>query len=243
LPTSSALAAQEVEDGARAPRGSQFLLPFGSLLVPGLGQYVQGAPGPGLAYTGTAILGLVAAEQGDPGFTSGDDLPRSGRDQLAFEGAQLAFTAGALSAWDSFHRAVPAMQREGGYAFLPPRESLGQVLAAPFDVTFLERWTTWVSMAYALGVAGAVLSQRDDGVEYEPFTGGDAAFVGGLSFNAAIAEEAMFRGWLLPMLHQTTGRRFWTANAVQAALFARGTSTGREGSPWPSWRGRPTRGG
>jgi membrane protease YdiL (CAAX protease family) len=124
-----------------------------------------------------------------------------------------------LSAWDAFHRAVPALQREGKYEFLTTRESLGDLMTAPFETEFLGRKTTWVSLAFTGLAAGLVVASRDPGVEYEPFRPRDAAFTGALSYNAAVGEEAVFRGWLLPMLNQNTGQRFWLANAIQAGIF------------------------
>jgi membrane protease YdiL (CAAX protease family) len=59
-------------------------------------------------------------------------------------------------------------------------------------------------------------------VRYPPFRANDAAFAASLSLNAAVGEEALFRGWLLPMLTQKLGGRFWLANVLQAGLFGLG---------------------
>lgn len=204
--------------------GSEFVIPFGSMvLVPGLGQYIDGAFLAGAAYTGAAVAGLKVASAVASGEVFYDDgLPRAGRGQLSFEAIHVHVTARFLSSWDAFHRAVPALQQEGKYEFLTTRESLGDLMTAPFDPEFLGRKTTWVSLAYTGLVAGLVVAGRDPGFEYEPFRPSDAAFAGALSYNAAMGEEAVFRGWLLPMLHQKTGRRFWLANALQAGIFAAG---------------------
>ncbi|MFW6089713.1 MAG: CPBP family intramembrane glutamic endopeptidase, partial [Gemmatimonadota bacterium] len=87
------------------------------------------------------------------------------------------------------------------------------------DPEFLGRATTWANLAYTGLVTGLVLAGRDRGVDHEPFRGRDAAFAVALSYNAGVGEEAAFRGWLLPMLHQKTGQRFWLANAIQAGIF------------------------
>jgi len=34
-----------------------------------------------------------------------------------------------------------------------------------------------------------------------------------------VGEEALFRGWLYPVLHQNLGRRVWLSNGLQAAIF------------------------
>lgn len=207
-------------DSAKAPPGAELLLPIGSFVLPGLGQYVQGAPLAGLGFSTTAVLGVAISQTGNPVTPALGGLPRKGDDQLANQGAHLTVTAGALSAYDAFRRAIPALQREGKYRFLPRDETVGDLLSAPFDVRFLSRWTTWLDLGYTAAVVGLVLGQRDDGVGYEPFRWRDAPFVTSLSFNAAVGEEAWFRGWLLPLFHQNLGKRFWVANGLQAAIFA-----------------------
>lgn len=204
----------------RARWGSEFMIPFGSMIIPGMGQYIDGAPLSGAAYTGTAIAGfMVAAKTSSTDLTNSSGLPRTARAQLQYTGAHVMQTSGFLSAWDSFHRAVPALQQDGKYEFLTARESVGDLLSAPFDTEFLSRGTTWLNLAYTGLVAGLVVSGRSPGVEYEPFRAHDVAFTASLSLNAGVGEEALFRGWLLPMLHQKTGQRFWLANTLQAGTF------------------------
>lgn len=205
--------------GGQAPTGSQFLLPMGSLLVPGLGQYVQGAGWAGAGFTGAAVGGYVLSAQGNPSLST---LPRASADQWAYLGAQLAFTSGALSAWDSFHRSVPSLQAQGKYEFLRSDENLGDLVTAPFDFGFLTRWTTWAHLGWTALVAGIVLGDRNDNVTYPPFHGHDAVFVGALSYQAGVGEEALFRGWLMPMLQQNLGGSFWAGNGIQALVFGAG---------------------
>lgn len=203
----------------RAKGGSEFWIPLGSLFVPGLGQYIHGAPLMGAGYSASAVAGVLVGETAGTEVLNVQDLPRDGADQLAYEGYHVASTAGLLSAWDAFQRSVPAMQAEGNYRFLTERDDAGGLVSAPFDVRFLSRWTTWVHLAYTGLVAGLVLGERERSALYEPFRFRDAAFVAALSFNAGVGEEAAFRGWLFPMFHQLTGERFWLGNALQAGLF------------------------
>lgn len=216
----------EPDSGQVAPTiaarsGSQFTIPLASLIVPGIGQYVSGAPLAGAAFTATAVAGLAAGWGADADVVT--DLPRGPSNQRAYVGLQTVFTAGALSAWDVFHRAIPALQAEGKYRFLPnQRETVGDLFTAPFDLRFLKRWTTWVDLAWTGAITALVLSNREEGVAYEPYRARDAAFAGVVSFNAGVGEEALFRGWLLPLLYQTTGNRFWLANTIQSGLFGAG---------------------
>jgi membrane protease YdiL (CAAX protease family) len=209
----------EAADTVRAGRASDFLIPVGSLFLPGLGQFLHRAPAAGFAHAGVALTGAALADLSESPQPLAVYLPREPREQLAHQGVALAFTAGALSAWDAFHRAVPAMQRQGRYGFLPRREHVRDLLGAPFDHRFLARWTTWVDLAQTAAVTALILSDRDPGASYHPFRAHDAAFAASFSMHAAVGEEALFRGWVLPLLHERTGEWFWVANGVQAGLF------------------------
>jgi membrane protease YdiL (CAAX protease family) len=204
---------------ARARGGAQFLIPLGSLFVPGLGQYIHGAPVTGAAFTATAVGGYALYFTGDTAVVREVDLPRHAEGQQAFIGLQLAGGAGGVSAYDAFRRALPALRRDGKYGFVTSPAATGALLTAPFDPEFLTRWTTWIELAYTGALAFIVLNERDPGVAYEPYKARDAAFLTGVSLTAGVGEEAMFRGWLLPVLHQNTGGRFWLSNGIQAAVF------------------------
>jgi membrane protease YdiL (CAAX protease family) len=203
-----------------ARRGSEFLTPLGSWFLPGLGQYIERAPLAGVAYSATALAGMaVSLSAGDVGWSGADPLPRDAGDQFAFQGMHVQQTAGFLSGWDAFSRAVPALQAQGRYDFLTTPESVGDLLTAPFDVRFLSRPTTWLHLAYTGVITAIVLGERNPGTEYEPFHPRDAAFLTAMSFNAGVGEEAAFRGWLMPVLYQNSGQRFWLSNTVQAGIF------------------------
>jgi hypothetical protein len=113
----------------------------------------------------------------------------------------------------------PALQRQGKYDFLRVRERPVDLMSAPFDPRFLRRWTTWVDLAQTATVTALVLSERRAGVRYRSFRAHDGAYATSLAINAAVGEEALFRGWLLPVAYQHSGRRFWLGNGLQAGLF------------------------
>src|SRR5918911_3041418 len=184
-------------DTARARRGSEFLIPVSSFLLPGLGQYLQHAPRAGAAYTATFIAGVAVG--GPTDVANVEDLPRTGDDQLSDQGWHVASTSILLSSWDAFHRAVPALQRGGKYQFLGPREKVGQLVSAPFDVRFLKRWTTWVDLGQTAVITAIVISERERGGQRLPFRAHDAAYAASASLNAGVGEEAFFRGYLLPL--------------------------------------------
>ena len=84
----------------------------------------------------------------------------------------------------------------------------------------LQRWTTWIDLAHT-GIVTTilVLSETKPGKRYLPFQLHDAAFTTTLAYGAGTGEEALFRGWLYPLLYQKLGRRAWMANGIQATIF------------------------
>lgn len=221
IAVSPRLAAQRsavAADTSRPPRaGAEVGIPLASLWVPGLGQYLEGSWLSGAGFTGAAAGGYALYFTGD---TEEADLPRTGPGQRGFVGAGLVLAAGGLSAYDAFHRSLPSLQRAGRYDFVTAHDSPASLLLAPFDVSLLKRWTTWIDLAFTgATTAVVVLTEREPGARYLPFRTGDGAFVASFSYNAAVGEEAVFRGWLYPMLYQNLGRRAWLANGLQASVF------------------------
>lgn len=227
------------QDSLRVRSGSEIGIPVASVFLPGLGQYMHGAPARGLVYTGVAVGGLSLYLRDTPDTLH--EIPRTSRDQLNDVGAQFAMDAMWLSGWDAFHRAVPAMQQRGRYQFLPRRESIPQLISAPFDYRFLGRWTTQVDLAYSALITALILSDRNSNEAHYPFRAQEAAYTASLSANAAIGEEAFFRGYLLPMVYQKSGQKFWVANTTQSLLFTVGHSgfpvTLVTHMPWAMWEG------
>jgi membrane protease YdiL (CAAX protease family) len=202
---------------------------LGSLLLPGLGQYVQGQPLEGAAFTGAALSGYSLYNAGDRALADATDLPRTAAGQRSLLGIQLAGGAGMLSAYESFRHALPRFQEEGKYGFVERLQPSSALFAAPFDFRLLSRWTTWVALAETGAVVALVtLTETSPGRQYQTFVTRDAFFAGGMAYGAGVGEEALFRGWLYPMLYQNVGRRFWLANSLQAAMFG-GLHVGQAG--------------
>jgi hypothetical protein len=227
-----------------APRGSEILIPIGSFFLPGLGQYIHGETPKGLAYSATFVAGAAVGATRD--VPDSLDLPFDPQDQLSDIGWSVSMSAMWLSSWDAFHRALPAHKRLGRYQFLPERESLGQLITAPLDYRFLKRWTTWVDIAQTALITTIILSEPDSDERWSHFRGHDALYAAAGSLNAAVGEEAFFRGYALPMLHQRTGQKFWLANGTQAAVFG-GLHASQAGlfagviGAWALWEGWVTR--
>jgi membrane protease YdiL (CAAX protease family) len=217
----AAWAQADTGDSQARPRpGAEFRIPLASFLVPGFGQYILGAPALGAGFTAAAAAGYALYVTGNENAVTTADLPRDAAGQRAFIGAGLATAAGGLSAYDAFHRSLGPLQRRGKYEFVTANDSPGSLLLAPFDVRMLQRWTTWIDLAYTGAVTAILVAvETAPGERYLPFRTRDGVFVASFSYNAGVGEEALFRGWLYPVLHQSLGRRAWLSNGVQAALF------------------------
>jgi hypothetical protein len=220
-------AAAQDEGAAPGPEPSDLRLPLISVLVPGFGQYAQGATAAGLAFSGAFALGagtaLVQLEDVLDGRSLDEyELPlvaREREEQLFLAGLQLTQSAGFMSAYDSFHRALPALQQRGRYSFLKTHEPLGRVFAAPFDLRLAGKKTVWIPLAGLTVLAGTLVAvERNDGDALARIRGHDVAFGAQLSYQAGVAEEALFRGYLMPVL-QEHGGDAKLANLVQAAIF------------------------
>ena len=216
---------------------SIFWSPFASFLLPGFDQWWEGRYGQAGAFSGTAIVGSMITSSAlssineDDAELGEDESPLTAEDtrfRRAQLGNQIAQVAGGFSAYEAFRSALPSHQAGGGFGFLPPASDLrntGEVLWAPFQFSYLARPTTFIPLGILAGLAYLQVTQTSDDdlfnedLQRSAFTSEDAFYAGAISFNAGTHEEAMFRGWLLPVLYEKTDDFFW-ANVSNAALFA-----------------------
>ncbi len=127
---------------------------------------------------------------------------------------QLYMFAGEMSAFHSFRTSIKARRESGQFAFLKAEETPADLLTAPFDFEYVLRPTTyWPLVAgLALGIASMDSRVKDE------FSFGDAAFTAGVSYNAGVGEEALFRGYLMPVLRERIGSDGWS-NVIQGTAF------------------------
>jgi membrane protease YdiL (CAAX protease family) len=193
------------------------------LLFPGVGQLCQGRTG-----RGAVIAGLMVAEVGtavavaESQNISSEELDDP-RVAIPLAGVQDVWVDGLSDTAITTHLAARRL-----YA---PRDSLTDLVAAPFNVQVMKSPKVWGPLlgALALGIgASLALSDADSerigddpnlfGKNFEPKVGYPLGFgVGaGLFTHVGIAEEALFRGWLQSSLSRQFGE---TTGWLTASLF------------------------
>lgn len=205
--------------------------PLVSLVLPGFDQWWEGQSNSAFVYTGVAVGGLVYAasavqdvkapakvdaEEEDAGIDT-----KGVAERKVLLGLQTVQASGGMSAYHSFRSAVRT--RKGQFEFLQYEESPADIMMAPFNYKFLARKTTYIPLGIGLSVAVlttlALDQDKEDDMRRSRFTGSDAFFTSSLSYNAGTHEEAVFRGWLMPVIMEWTGSE--TVSAIgSAAVFA-----------------------
>ncbi len=209
-----------------------------SVLLPGFDQWWENQNTQALLYSGSAIFGLglaanaYAALENTPtsDLTSRDDRVRS-----YMLGNQIYMSAGSFSAYHSFRSAVRTRQPLGQFGFLKKEETTDELLLAPFRFSFVKRPTTYIPIIGVALLAGLQLSNQTNGAfENNGFNVSDAGFAGGFSYLAGTHEEALFRGYLMPVTMEAWGSEFWS-NTATALIFSLAHISGDNPVPWPQF--------
>lgn len=198
-----------------APRCSLFLLPVASLLLPGLGQYVDGRAG--WPYTVVAVGGLGGAVAAISQVTTPAELAgfTSTNAQLAGVLGTAWQTSAFLSAYETYRaRMVEDLS-------LPSRLSpIGEVLLAPVRFDRVVRPSVFLPLLVSVGLGALDVTRAVDSRPvfgaYRPL---DAPFTAGISYGAGTGEEALFRGFLMSYMNHRWSWNRWVANGVQAVAF------------------------
>jgi membrane protease YdiL (CAAX protease family) len=221
-------------------RGSAVWFPLLSYVAPGIGQFLNGQSGAGFVYSGVATLGLGSAVSAAVRLSDDPRYSEASSDIDSFDPLVRQFTwglktydlAGSLSLYHSFQTTLLFRKQQGDFQFLPAQaETTDQLMLAPFDFSYLGRWSTLIPLA--LGAGFAVWSGATDDFDTRSLNTGDIAFAGGLSYNAGVGEEALFRGWMFPLFVEAYGVEniFW-ANLTQAAIFGVAHYSDQNRLPW-----------
>lgn len=186
-----------VSSEPRRPR--TFLIPpVLSFILPGFDQWWEGQPGYGALYSGLYVGSLV----GEVALKS-----RAG------DISQFMPVAGGFSLYHSFRTAV---QTREDFAFLKTVETPADLALAPFRVSYLGRVTTLIPLVVAFGI-GFLEEPKD--VALDHLTATEAYRATSRSYVAGTWEEAVFRGWMMPVLMHYTGSE-WFSNVLTASVFA-----------------------
>jgi len=232
-----------VDDRPDKPR-SDIGMPLLSFLLPGIDQWIEGQHPYGLLYSGIAVGGLVYANHvaqrnelkvgGTQAESGDDDKNDDGEDdEEALDqkdvavrkytlGTLLYQGAGGMSAYHSFRTSVLTRKHHGQYDFLEYEESPADIMMAPFRFQYLTRASTYVPLAIITAFSVIAVNQpiEDDAeIERDTLSSSDAFFAGAFSLNAGTHEEAMFRGWIMPVMMEYWQTPFWS-NVAQSVLFA-----------------------
>jgi membrane protease YdiL (CAAX protease family) len=208
--------------------------PIASLLLPGFDQYLQGHVTSGLAYSSAWVSASVwyanrsrklrdtqdamnwkswSREQQDD-YLYHEELPRQ-----ASLASQYITSVGALSAWQSFRTGVETHRESGRFSFLREEETPLDLLAAPFQFSYLQRKTTWIPLLVATGLGALIPNALTEDYQRDPYSGSDALYASAISYNAGVSEEALFRGYMQPLLYDGLNSSLG-ANSIQALIFA-----------------------
>lgn len=220
-------------------RGSAVWFPLLSYVAPGIGQFMNGQTGAGFVYSSIGAVGLGTAasaviewnkqaEEGDE-IADLDSFDSTAR-RFAW-GMKTYDLAGSLSLYHTFRTTVISRQKKGDFDFLPQQgETTDQLMLAPFEFSNLGRWSTIIPLVAGLGLG--ILSGATDNYETRQLNAGDVLFSSGISYNAGVGEEALFRGWMFPLFVEAYGKdnTFW-ANLTQAAIF--GAAHLSQDNPFP----------
>ena len=210
--------------------------PLASALLPGFDQWAELQVPAAMVYSGAAIAGLTLASASTFGIESKANDLDSRDDQVrgATLGVQLYSAAGSLSAYHSFRSAVKSRQPEGQFRFLQMEETTDQLLVAPFSFSHLKKPTTYIPLLglSALALIGA--SQNGPAFKNNGYTDRDFAFGGAFSYLAGTHEEALFRGFLMPVLMESWRNEFWS-NTATALVFSAAHISSDNPIPWPQF--------
>ncbi|NQZ02517.1 MAG: CPBP family intramembrane metalloprotease [Bdellovibrionales bacterium] len=209
-----------------------FWFPAASFILPGFDQFLEHQNRAGFTYASGAYLGLLIStsasseienenELEDEFDGAGDYNKSDDRQKRLLFGGSLYQLMGSLSSYQSFRTAVRSYHNSGSdrFGFLKGtiEEDTGDLLLAPFEVSYFLEPTSWIPLLLVGGIVAYDMSKP--GVGDGSISASEGLFLSNISYHAGVGEEAMFRGWLFPYVYDALDNYFWS-NTLQAAFFA-----------------------
>jgi membrane protease YdiL (CAAX protease family) len=222
-----------------------WLPPLVSIVFPGFDQWYEGQYAYALMYTGgstaASLIGMANATSGqykseseERYYNRATQGVKERRSQLGWQTYQAI---GGLSAYHSFRTAVRSHHSTGGFSFLSEEESMTDLLSAPFRFKYLLRPSTFIPLTVGVAVNALIyqsLKTSSKDYETDALSEPDVVFASAISYNAGTHEEAVFRGWVMPMFMQWTDSPFWS-NTITNAVFASLHLSAENPLPWPQF--------
>ncbi len=202
---------------------STLVVPALSYFFPGLGSFLEKDYTRGLTFLSYGVTGYsvsLLSQQRIDDFEKSNSTHYHHYRDLQRErqiGASMLGHSMMLSLYDSFSSRAVKSKADGKYLFLPESQSTESVLKAPFEFSFLRRWTTFVPFTLAILVGYNEFSEdpRPENFDLRPIDGAASSY---FSYVAGTGEEAFFRGWMYPVLYQKTGSHI-ASNLIQGTAF------------------------
>jgi membrane protease YdiL (CAAX protease family) len=199
-----------------------FLLPpLISFFLPGFDQWWEGQYKYGAIYSGIGAASLTASLIKDSAIYTVNNPFWSDDNRLGSLSALFFQTSGSVSAYHSFRTAVRSRRGKGDFSFLTQEESPLDLLLAPFHFEYFTRATTYLGLPLQL-IGAILLSELQDSSIFDSNwsvpTVSDVFYANAFSLNAGVGEEALFRGWLMPVAMHYMDQAF-LSNAVTALIF------------------------
>jgi membrane protease YdiL (CAAX protease family) len=220
------------------PSASDISLPITSFLLPGFGQWLRGQTTSALTYSSIAIGSANYADQSKPKALLNENrtidftLKDVGLRKYLL-GLQIYQASGGFSLYHTFRSSVWQRQKFGQYNFLGQGETTLDLLKAPFNYEYLLRPSTFITLAVASGASWYLATHPTKEFHKSSLRREDPWFASAFSYGAGTHEEAIFRGWAMPVLHEY-GCSEGIANLTQSLLFA-AAHLGTNPQPWPQF--------
>lgn len=168
--------------------------PLLSFIFPGADQWVEGQLKPAALYTAGGLTGAILLTQAKT------TTPDNRYKDFAW---QVYFTAGSLSLYHSFRTALTTRIPQGEFTFMSSTpEKPSELLEAPIDLSYLGRWTTLLPLALGAGAFFFVTPSKSD--EASSASLDDAFYASSVGYMTGVGEEAIFRGFVLPLMYYYT---------------------------------------